>query len=360
MLVAERMTYGFRERPDFLQALSLTAGAGQCWGIIGPNGAGKSTLLRLLAGLQVPSSGQVLFRGSPLATMPMNRRATQIAFLPQQLSEALGTTAVDVVLMGRYPHRRFGLFEDAADRAIADSAMGATSTLAFAERQMSTLSGGEARRVHIAAALAQQPSLLLLDEPTAALDLYHQLSIFEILTKLAAEEGLLVMVVTHDINLAARFCTLDGTLEESIRGTDATIPFEIQIKTIAQETWGEYTHDISYARTSENTDVRFYTIRLLQKALADHLDVADQLQSRIEHLAQDALFAIASELPGTLFWRKYIIDRFEFQRLLTRLFPGDGGLVGRGQRLTKRSRPDCFSSLIPAGLGEAGQAVFDV
>ncbi len=207
MLVAERMTYGFRERPDFLQPLSLTAGAGQCWGIIGPNGAGKSTLLRLLAGLQVPSSGQVLFRGRPLSTMPMNRRATQIAFLPQQLSEALGTTAVDVVLMGRYPHRRFGLFEDAADRAIADSAMVATGTLAFAGRPMSTLSGGEARRVHIAAALAQQPSLLLLDEPTAALDLYHQLSIFEILAKLAAEEGLLVMVVTHDINLAARFCT---------------------------------------------------------------------------------------------------------------------------------------------------------
>ena len=207
MLVAERMTYGFRERPDFLQPLSLTAGAGQCWGIIGPNGAGKSTLLRLLAGLQVPSSGQVLFRGSPLATMPMNRRATQIAFLPQQLSEALGTTAVDVVLMGRYPHRRFGLFDDADDLAVADRAMAATGTLAFAERPMSTLSGGEARRVHIAAALAQQPSLLLLDEPTAALDLYHQLSIFEILTKLAAEEGLLVMVVTHDINLAARFCT---------------------------------------------------------------------------------------------------------------------------------------------------------
>ena len=207
MLVAERMTYGFRERPDFLQSLSLTAGAGQCWGIIGPNGAGKSTLLRLLAGLRVPSSGQVLFRGSPLATMPMNRRATQIAFLPQQLSEALGTTAVDVALMGRYPHRRFGLFEDAADRAIADSAMVATGTLAFAGRQMSSLSGGEARRVHIAAALAQQPSLLLLDEPTAALDLYHQLSIFQILAKLAAEEGLLVMVVTHDINLAARFCT---------------------------------------------------------------------------------------------------------------------------------------------------------
>lgn len=207
MLVAEQMTYGFRQRPDFLKPLSLSARAGQCWGIIGPNGAGKSTLLRLLAGLQVPSSGQVSFRGSPLATMPINRRATQIAFLPQQLSEAPGLAAVDVVMMGRYPHRRFGLFEDTADRAIADRAMVATSTLAFAERPMATLSGGEARRVHIAAALAQQPSLLLLDEPTAALDLYHQLSIFEIIAKLAAEDGLLVMVVTHDINLAARFCT---------------------------------------------------------------------------------------------------------------------------------------------------------
>lgn len=199
--------YGFLRRPDFLQPLSMTARAGQCWGIIGPNGAGKSTVLRLLAGMLAPSSGEVLFRGSPLATMPMNRRATQIAFLPQQLSEALGVAAVDVVLMGRYPHRRFGLFEDAADRDIADRAMAATGTADFAARPMSTLSGGEARRVHIAAALAQQPSLLLLDEPTAALDLYHQLSIFEILARLAAKDGLLVMVVTHDINLAARFCT---------------------------------------------------------------------------------------------------------------------------------------------------------
>jgi len=207
MLAAQQVTYGFRQRPDFLQPLSLAARAGECWGIIGPNGAGKSTLLRLLAGLQVPSSGQVIFRGSPLATMPMNRRARQIAFLPQQLAEAPGVAALDVVLMGRYPHRRFGLFEDAADRAIADRAMASTGTSAFAMRPMSTLSGGEARRVHIAAALAQQPFLLLLDEPTAALDLYHQLRIFEILVKLSAQDGLLVIVVTHDINLAARFCT---------------------------------------------------------------------------------------------------------------------------------------------------------
>ncbi|MCG8407024.1 MAG: ABC transporter ATP-binding protein [Phycisphaerales bacterium] len=207
VLRAANVTFGFPNRPDFLKPLSLDMFAGQCWGIIGPNGAGKSTVLRLLAGLWTPTSGQILLEDRPLGNIPWHQRAKRTAFLPQQLAHDLTTSAGDIVLMGRHPYRRLGLFDNAADRKIAAQAMKSTQTIAFSDRPLRTLSGGEAQRVHIAAALAQQPSTFLLDEPTASLDLHYQLSIFELLQRLAIERHLLVVVVTHDINLAARFCT---------------------------------------------------------------------------------------------------------------------------------------------------------
>lgn len=206
-LIAEAVTFGFRQRPDFLKPVRLEMSAGQCWGIIGPNGAGKSTVLRLLAGLLSPASGRVLLDGRSLSRMALSQRGRRIAFMPQKPAVDIPMAAGDIVAMGRYPHRRMGLFEDAGDRAIVDRAMQKTRTLAFAQRPMDTLSGGETQRVHLAAALAQEPSILLLDEPTAALDLHHQLRIFEIIRLLTEQDGLLVVVVTHDINLAARYCS---------------------------------------------------------------------------------------------------------------------------------------------------------
>lgn len=207
ILAARSVACGFPQRLDFLKPLSLEIARGQCWGIIGPNGAGKSTLLRLFAGLLAPSSGTILFEGRPLVDVNLRERARRIAFLPQSPPRDVVMSARDVVLLGRYPHRQFGLFESAADFQITERAMATTQTLEYADRPISTLSGGEAQRVHIAAALTQEPVLLLLDEPTAALDLYHQLSIFEILQGLTKQTGLAVVVVTHDLNLAARFCT---------------------------------------------------------------------------------------------------------------------------------------------------------
>ncbi len=207
ILQARRVTYGFPERPRFLQSINLDIAAGQCWGVIGPNGAGKSTLLRLLAGLLTPSSGSLLLRERPLSAIPPRARAQEIAFLSQHMPCDLPTTSREIVLMGRFPHRRFGLFENAADFKIAEEALATTEASELAERSIASLSGGEAQRVHIAAAIAQQPAVLLLDEPTASLDLYHELSIFSILRDLAIRQGLAVVVVTHDINLAARFCT---------------------------------------------------------------------------------------------------------------------------------------------------------
>ncbi|MEK6644392.1 MAG: ABC transporter ATP-binding protein [Planctomycetota bacterium] len=207
MLAARNVAFGFPERPDFLKPVTLDLRGGECWGLVGPNGAGKSTLLRLLAGLVQPSGGNILLDGASLASLSARDRARRIAFLPQHMPRDLANTALDVVLMGRFPHRRLGLFESAEDVDIARRSLTLTDAAMFADRTLATLSGGEAQRVHLAASLAQAPSILLLDEPTAALDLRHQLTIFTLLRSLAKRDGLAIVVVTHDLNLAARFCT---------------------------------------------------------------------------------------------------------------------------------------------------------
>ena len=207
MMVLRLVRFGFAGRPDFLGPVSLRIGRGECWAIVGPNGAGKSTLLRLIAGLLRPRSGEIEFDGKSLSRMPARQRAQHIAFLPQQMPADLDFRVDDFVLMGRYPHRSLGLFESGEDRRIAERAMSRTRTSIFADRPIATLSGGEAQRVHLAAALAQEPELLLLDEPTASLDLKHQLAVFDILREQSADGGPTVVVVTHDVNLAARFCT---------------------------------------------------------------------------------------------------------------------------------------------------------
>jgi iron complex transport system ATP-binding protein len=198
--------FGFPRRPDFLGPVSLSVQPGDTWAIIGPNGAGKSTLLRLMAGLLPPNSGAIEWSGTSLAKLSPRTRAQTIAFLPQRSPTDFDLTVREVVLMGRFPHRSLGLFESANDQRIADEAMQTTAVSPLADRLLSTLSGGEAQRVHLAAALAQKPKLLLLDEPTASLDLEHQLSIFELLRRIARERGVAVVVVTHDVNLAARYC----------------------------------------------------------------------------------------------------------------------------------------------------------
>lgn len=207
LLRLDRLAFGYPARPSFLGPMSLALTGGECWGIVGPNGAGKSTLLRLMAGLRAPSSGCVELDGRELRTMESRERARRIAFVPQGPQSDFSLPVSDVVLMGRFPHRRFGLFEDAHDRRIANEMMARTHTAELADRALGSLSGGEAQRVHLAAAIAQEPSVLLLDEPTASLDLQHQLAIFELVRSLADREGKLVVVVTHDLNLAARFCT---------------------------------------------------------------------------------------------------------------------------------------------------------
>ncbi|MGD2108561.1 MAG: ABC transporter ATP-binding protein [Phycisphaerae bacterium] len=207
ILRVEEAHFGYATNPDFLGPVSLSVSRGEFWAIVGPNGAGKSTLLRLLAGLRKPHRGCIRLNGVRLESLPSRRRARQIAFVPQHPPADLEQTVRDIVLMGRFPYRSYSLFESAEDHRVAQAAMKTTHTAAFADRAARTLSGGEAQRVHIAAGLTQEPQVLLLDEPTASLDIQHEQAIFRILKERTRTGGLAVVVVTHDVNLAAAFCT---------------------------------------------------------------------------------------------------------------------------------------------------------
>jgi iron complex transport system ATP-binding protein len=185
-----------------LEDLSWRAAAGECWCVIGPNGAGKSTLLRTLAGLREPEAGAVALNGRVLAGWPLPALARERAYLAQARSDAFAYRVIETVLMARHPYHDERYWEGSDDHVAAEEALRALDVLALARRDVRTLSGGERQRVAIAALLAQDTPLLLLDEPTAALDLAHQVSVMSLLALLCRECGKTVVAVGHDLNLA--------------------------------------------------------------------------------------------------------------------------------------------------------------
>lgn len=195
-----------RRQPFRLWGVNAALAPGEILGVIGPNSAGKTTLVRLLTGVQRPSAGQILLEGRPLAELSRAALARRVAAVPQQAPESLPFTAEQLVLMGRYPHGPHRFFEGADDRDAARRAMVRTGTLDLAPVAVSALSGGERQRVMLARALAQEPRLLVLDEPTAHLDLRHQAECVALLRQVNAEEGLAVVLVSHDLDLAAAVC----------------------------------------------------------------------------------------------------------------------------------------------------------
>ncbi len=188
-----------------LHDLTFSVRGGEILGVVGPNGVGKSTLIRGASGVLTPYSGRVFVGGQDLERLPPRKRAQIVAVVPQavQLPEAF--LARDVVLMGRTAHQGWLDQESESDRVIAQTAMQATGTHGFAERQVGELSGGEQQRVLIARALAQEPGVLLLDEPTAHLDLKHQDDVLRLIRTLVEENNLAVILTLHDLNLVARF-----------------------------------------------------------------------------------------------------------------------------------------------------------
>lgn len=192
--------------PEVIRNVNFTLARGEFAAVIGPNGSGKTTLLRLLLGELRPLSGRVGIFGLDVRSVTRRRLAKIAAFVPQERGMIFDFTAREVVMMGRNPHLGLLQFEGERDHEIVTDAMSVTNTLKLAERQMSKLSGGERQRVMIARALAQEPSLLLLDEATAHLDLKHRLEIMDIISGLNEDKNMTVLMVTQDINMASSYC----------------------------------------------------------------------------------------------------------------------------------------------------------
>ena len=189
-----------------LRNVSLEVRRGELVGILGPNGSGKTTLLKVLGGALAPASGSVMLDGRPLVEWSARQIARHVAFVSQDTHAPFDFTVLDIVLMGRYPHLGAFTLEGPDDLAIARRALSSTGTAEFEHRGFNTLSGGEKQRVVIASALAQSPQLLLLDEPTASLDIGHEIEIQTLLRRLNADGGVTMVLSTHDLNLAAALC----------------------------------------------------------------------------------------------------------------------------------------------------------
>lgn len=207
MLRADRISFAYgRVAPQVLDDVSVEVRRGDLVGILGPNGSGKTTLLKVLAGTLSPSRGHAELDGRPVSTWSRRDVARQVAYVPQDTQTAFDFTVLDIALMGRFPHLGTFALEGPTDLATARRALEATGTGAFEDRMFSTLSGGERQRVVIASALAQTPDVLLLDEPTASLDLGHQLDVQALLQRLNSQQGVTMVLSTHDLNFAASLC----------------------------------------------------------------------------------------------------------------------------------------------------------
>jgi iron complex transport system ATP-binding protein len=205
VLEAAGVSYAYGPRA-VLHDVDLHVAAGEVVGVIGPNGSGKTTLVRLLAGLVPPDAGVVRADGRALATWRRAELARRIAVVPQDVTIEFPFTALEVVLMGRAPYLGPLGFPTTHDLTVARAAMERLDVATLDDRPLDRLSGGERQRVLLARALAQEPDVLLLDEPTTHLDLRHQAGVHDVVRALARERGVGTITVLHDLNLAAMYC----------------------------------------------------------------------------------------------------------------------------------------------------------
>ncbi len=205
MLSINNLSCGYDSKTVLIN-VNLEVEAGQLVGIIGPNGSGKTTLLRAITRVLRPQQGDITLHGKNVWQMTARELARSVAVVSQSV-EAASMTVEEYVLLGRIPHyERFQFLETKKDRKIAQEAMKLTDSLRIKDKPMGEISGGERQLALVARALAQEPSLLLLDEPTAHLDIAHQVSILDLVRKLNRESGLTVIMVLHDLNLASEYC----------------------------------------------------------------------------------------------------------------------------------------------------------
>jgi iron complex transport system ATP-binding protein len=220
-----------------LRDVSLELGASELVGLIGPNGSGKTTLLRVLSGLLMPSRGEVYLDGQDIHTFNRRQIAQRVAVVPQEIVMPFAFSAYEMVMMGRTPHVRPILGAGPLDRQVVVEKMELTATSVLAERPFNELSGGEKQRVIIAMALAQEPQILLLDEPTVHLDINHQVEILELIKRLNRQGNLTVLATMHDLNLAALYFDRLILLDEGqvvANGSPAKVLCEESIRQVFQ------------------------------------------------------------------------------------------------------------------------------
>lgn len=189
-----------------IKDVSFDIKRGEFLGIIGPNGSGKSTLLRLMSRVLSPEEGTLLFENKDITTIRLKELCQKIAFVPQDTLISFSFSVWEIVLMGRIPHLGRLQLETKKDFAVAENSLSLTDSLQLKDKSIDQLSAGERQRVIIAKALAQEPTLLLLDEPTSHLDIGHQIEILDLLRKLNRETNLSIVMVLHDLNLASEYC----------------------------------------------------------------------------------------------------------------------------------------------------------
>jgi iron complex transport system ATP-binding protein len=243
-----------------LDGISFAVGEGEFVGVVGPNGSGKTTLIKLLSKVLKPRSGKIEIAGENIERIP-NRRLAQIAaVVPQETNVLFAYTIGEIVLMGRSPYLGALSFERERDVEIARKAMDAADVADLSDRLISEVSGGEKQRVVIARALAQEPRIMLLDEPTAFLDLKHQVGIYRVLQKLNRERKMTIIAVSHSLNLAAQFCrrmilldkgrvAADGSPAEVLTRENIERVFEVKVRISRDESSGApfVTPDVSDA-----------------------------------------------------------------------------------------------------------------
>lgn len=204
MISVDEVSFAFDTHP-VLDGISLEVEPGELVGMIGPNGAGKTTLLRLIDGILTPDTGEIELDGTPVAALSSKDLSRRVAVVPQHTTLSFDFSIRDVVAMGRHPYT--GRFDriGPSERQLVEAAMYRTHVHDLAERPFSEVSGGERKRVLIARAIAQETPAMLVDEPTASLDINHQLAVFELLEELVADEKAILAAI-HDLDLAARYC----------------------------------------------------------------------------------------------------------------------------------------------------------
>jgi iron complex transport system ATP-binding protein len=233
----EKLNFSYGTTP-ILRSVTFTIESGEFIGIVGPNGSGKTTLLRCITGALKKDNGRITLGGREIEAYTSRELAQNIGVVPQGSTVDFGFSVGEIVMMGRHPHQPRFTFETNEDIGIVNNSLKLTGTLPFRDKLITHLSGGELQRVLIARALAQQPGLLLLDEPTAHLDISHQLEIMDLMASLNAEKNITIIGVFHDLNLAARYCKRllimhegkivdDGLLEEVLTPKNLSRVFHI-------------------------------------------------------------------------------------------------------------------------------------